>query len=764
MPEVPSFSFPLSIGQIILHERGLLLSPTWRWKGITINLILCVVFLFLNCNAKYSIRRQDEMDEKIDMDDEGIDEDETGVDEEGRRQMEMNGAKEEDFENAVYREKRLYTTLVGSHLALPSRGPHKWDCMSSSDIAKGHKCITVTTADTTIRKNTSRGSLARLAWCRCDVDSNDSYRDLYDIDKSTSSDSLTTLTRSSSSISSYTTHNLGIRQNSSCGSLTRLTRSLTDEDIDNSYRHGMRKNKSFGSLVTLDRTISNVSSDDSYPGAEEEVERFRFKPSYSSSSSLVCPPTSFPFSFSSFPFLPLSLTSSLAASLFPSLSLSFYLSYSFAVTLLSFFSLTSSLTHSFSVSLSPPLSISVSLTFSLSFSLPLFLSLSLSSTVPLSVTLSSPIVLLLSPSFTFSLGLSYYFSLFFSHSLSSSIPLRFRASVASYFTALLVRRKQQDMLSRDHVISLSLWPLSLLFCRFQRAKNRKYGGERGEGKRHEMTLLDQLPSPTPVALTFENISYTVPASKSSNSRMRKLQKTLEKATSYWRKEKGQQDQDLEKYNKEGEERIGASDALADRIEKGELPCENYIKNDRITILRSVSGYVRPRRMLALVGPSAARTTLLNVLAGRMKGDGLVTGSILYNGVPLTSFRGPILTAYVERDSSAIQSPFMTPLEVLRFSAALRLGQSCPSLSSELHPIVIEAVLSLFHLQHIKNRIIGRPGAGLSFEVIYSYVSLHVSYNHLFVSSILTLLRLIISFWCQASLFICIFSPRSLPSP
>ncbi|TFJ82894.1 hypothetical protein NSK_005810 [Nannochloropsis salina CCMP1776] len=121
-------------------------------------------------------------------------------------------------------------------------------------------------------------------------------------------------------------------------------------------------------------------------------------------------------------------------------------------------------------------------------------------------------------------------------------------------------------------------------------------------------------------------------------------------------------------------------------------------------------------MMALMGPSGAgKTTLLDVLAGRKTGHGKISGSILHNGLVLPSALRPVLTAYVDQNSSDVHSPHMTPHEILCFSVALRLPRACPTLSPALYSTFVDAVLKLLRLERVKDSIVGPPSAGLSFE-------------------------------------------------
>ena len=88
-----------------------------------------------------------------------------------------------------------------------------------------------------------------------------------------------------------------------------------------------------------------------------------------------------------------------------------------------------------------------------------------------------------------------------------------------------------------------------------------------------------------------------------------------------------------------------------------------------TLLASVSGCVGPDDLLALMGPSgSSKTTLLDVLAGRLSSNLTRSGSILLNGRESNLSYG--VAAYVRQEDVLIGT--LTVKETLMFVARLRL--------------------------------------------------------------------------------------------
>ncbi|KAL0437009.1 UNVERIFIED_CONTAM: Pleiotropic drug resistance protein 2 [Sesamum radiatum] len=96
-----------------------------------------------------------------------------------------------------------------------------------------------------------------------------------------------------------------------------------------------------------------------------------------------------------------------------------------------------------------------------------------------------------------------------------------------------------------------------------------------------------------------------------------------------------------------------------------------VNEDRLQLLRDVSGAFRPGVLTALVGVSGAgKTTLMDVLAGRKTG-GYIEGSINISGYPKNQTTFARVSGYCEQND--IHSPYVTVYESLLYSAWLRLA-------------------------------------------------------------------------------------------
>lgn len=96
-----------------------------------------------------------------------------------------------------------------------------------------------------------------------------------------------------------------------------------------------------------------------------------------------------------------------------------------------------------------------------------------------------------------------------------------------------------------------------------------------------------------------------------------------------------------------------------------------IDQDRLQLLRDVSGAFRPGVLTALVGVSGAgKTTLMDVLAGRKTG-GYIEGIINISGYPKNQETFARVSGYCEQND--IHSPHVTVYESLLYSAWLRLS-------------------------------------------------------------------------------------------
>lgn len=101
-----------------------------------------------------------------------------------------------------------------------------------------------------------------------------------------------------------------------------------------------------------------------------------------------------------------------------------------------------------------------------------------------------------------------------------------------------------------------------------------------------------------------------------------------------------------------------------------------ITEDRLLLLKGVSGAFRPGVLTALMGVSGAgKTTLMDVLAGRKTG-GYIEGDISISGYPKKQETFARIAGYCEQND--IHSPHVTVYESLLYSAWLRLPQEVDS--------------------------------------------------------------------------------------
>ncbi|XP_044510446.1 ABC transporter G family member 25-like isoform X2 [Mangifera indica] len=119
-----------------------------------------------------------------------------------------------------------------------------------------------------------------------------------------------------------------------------------------------------------------------------------------------------------------------------------------------------------------------------------------------------------------------------------------------------------------------------------------------------------------------------------------------------------------------------------------------------TILNGITGMVSPGEILAVLGPSGGgKSTLLNVLAGRLQGHGF-TGTILANNKkPLKHISKR--TGFVTQDD--VLYPHLTVRETLIFCSLLRLPKT---LTKQEKTSIAESVITELGLTKCQNTIIG----------------------------------------------------------
>eukprot|EP00045_Choanoeca_perplexa_P006495 m.55527 g.55527 ORF g.55527 m.55527 type:complete len:690 (-) comp13657_c0_seq1:26-2095(-) len=122
------------------------------------------------------------------------------------------------------------------------------------------------------------------------------------------------------------------------------------------------------------------------------------------------------------------------------------------------------------------------------------------------------------------------------------------------------------------------------------------------------------------------------------------------------------------------------------------------------ILKGMSGEVKPASLLTIMGASGAgKTSLLNILAGRLEdsGNGRTSGRILVNGEKrdFNSFRK--ISAYVLQQDVFFAE--LTVKETIRFSAELRLPRT---MSKEAKDARVEQVITELGLKKCQDTLVG----------------------------------------------------------
>ncbi|KAG5551930.1 hypothetical protein RHGRI_010140 [Rhododendron griersonianum] len=136
-----------------------------------------------------------------------------------------------------------------------------------------------------------------------------------------------------------------------------------------------------------------------------------------------------------------------------------------------------------------------------------------------------------------------------------------------------------------------------------------------------------------------------------------------------------------------------------------------IPEDRLELLKGISGAFRPGVLTALMGVSGAgKTTLMDVLAGRKTG-GYIEGRITISGYPKKQETFARISGYCEQTD--IHSPHVTVYESLQYSAWLRLPAEVDSAAKKMF---VDEVMELVELTPLKGALVGLPGVnGLSTE-------------------------------------------------
>ncbi|OEL16174.1 ABC transporter G family member 42 [Dichanthelium oligosanthes] len=141
-----------------------------------------------------------------------------------------------------------------------------------------------------------------------------------------------------------------------------------------------------------------------------------------------------------------------------------------------------------------------------------------------------------------------------------------------------------------------------------------------------------------------------------------------------------------------------------------------VQDNRLQLLREVTGSFRPGVLTALMGVSGAgKTTLMDVLAGRKTG-GYIEGDIRIAGYPKNQATFARISGYCEQND--IHSPQVTVRESLIYSAFLRLPEMIgdQEITDDIKTQFVDEVMELVELDNLKDALVGLPGiTGLSTE-------------------------------------------------
>lgn len=120
------------------------------------------------------------------------------------------------------------------------------------------------------------------------------------------------------------------------------------------------------------------------------------------------------------------------------------------------------------------------------------------------------------------------------------------------------------------------------------------------------------------------------------------------------------------------------------------------------VLHNVTGFVKPKEMVAIMGPSGCgKTSLLNVLAQRtnLSNGSITEGVIDINGRVLAERDFAKMGAFVQQDDVLMES--LTPRELLTFAARIRTNLGETDIQN-----VVQKIIDRLRLTDCQDTIVG----------------------------------------------------------
>ena len=209
---------------------------------------------------------------------------------------------------------------------------------------------------------------------------------------------------------------------------------------------------------------------------------------------------------------------------------------------------------------------------------------------------------------------------------------------------------------------------------------------------------------TPLRITFENLSYSVPVKNN-----KKRRNPFRRRARSNREAEGPQD--VEEAESTGAQGAGGLIALgASMAEPQEAPPDRVeIETEhanRHLILKNLSGIFREGRLTAIIGSSGAgKTTLLSLLAGDVIRGSRISGNVYLNDEEVSGNWKKMreVSAFVFQDDLLLST--MTVREAIWQSLLLRTPAE---MNKEQQKQRLEETLRIFRLQQAKDTVVGNP--------------------------------------------------------